>query len=244
MAVRSRKEFAPPPVSYRALEIGEKTTATLVTGTTSDSEELYPVTLSDGSVDRHGDTVSPDGWDLTAFKQNPVLLWGHDSRQPPIGTVKNVRVENGQLRGEMKFASSPRAKEGKALVDEKVLRTVSVGFKPVEWKIAEDRDDGDSWFPPVDFTKQELLELSVVSVPANANALIDVKAHEAGARGALLERLAALEAEVKALRAPPPPAAVEVKAPDVTPEEIAAIVAETVKAARAAKRMRATGRLD
>lgn len=137
--------------------------------------ELYSVTLSDGSVDRHGDTISPDGWKLDAYKANPVLLWAHDSHSLPIGQTLNARVESLKLRGEMSFAKHDFAKDVKDLVDAKILRAVSVGFAPKKYEEAKDRDDGDSWFPPLNFLEQELLELSVVPVPANPNALIDAK---------------------------------------------------------------------
>ena len=49
--------------------------------------------FSDGSVDRMGDTIAADGWDLADFKRNPVALWAHDSSEPPIGKASNVKVE-------------------------------------------------------------------------------------------------------------------------------------------------------
>ena len=39
--------------------------------------------FSDGSVDRMGDTIAPDGWDLADFNRNSVALWAHDSSAPP-----------------------------------------------------------------------------------------------------------------------------------------------------------------
>lgn len=136
------------------------------------SEGLYPVTLSDGSIDRHGDTVSPDGWQLDSYTSNPVLLWGHDGdTRPPIGKVLNIRVQDSKLQGDLKFASTPFAQEIKGLVDEGMLGAVSVGFRPLEGE-ESDRKGNNPWFAPMDFTKQELLELSIVSVPANPNAKI------------------------------------------------------------------------
>jgi phage head maturation protease len=45
------------------------------------------------------------------------------------------------------------------------INAVSVGFKPLEWTNSKERPGS------VDFQKQELLELSLVGVPANASAL-------------------------------------------------------------------------
>jgi phage head maturation protease len=55
-----------------------------------------------------------------------------------------------------------------ALLSGGFLRSVSVGFRPLEFRFSSDpaRQGG------IDFTKQELLEISVVPVPANAEALL------------------------------------------------------------------------
>jgi HK97 family phage prohead protease len=191
-------------------------------------ERTYTVTLSDGGVDRHGDTVAVDGWDLEAFKSNPVLLWAHNSSLPPIGTVKNLRVEDGKLRGELKFSDvNPFAQQLKAQVDAGEIGTVSVGFAPKELEVAEDRDDGQSWMPPLNFLKQELLELSLVPVPANPRAVIDRKA---------AERDPELAAWVQKLRQPKPV--------ELTNEQIAEQVRSAVQERVSALRLKRTGKLD
>jgi prohead serine protease len=57
------------------------------------------------------------------------------------------------------------------LIDHGFLKSVSVGFVPKEWEEREDVEY-DGWFPPLHFIEQELIELSVVSVPANPAALL------------------------------------------------------------------------
>ncbi|MBU0367985.1 hypothetical protein, partial [Acinetobacter baumannii] len=41
--------------------------------------------LSDATVDRYGDVIEAEGWDLRWFKRNPIALFGH-SGDFPIGT--------------------------------------------------------------------------------------------------------------------------------------------------------------
>jgi HK97 family phage prohead protease len=126
--------------------------------------------LSDGSVDRMGDIIEPSGWILDGFKRNPIALFAHDTKLP-VGTWENVRVEGGELRGRLKLApksASPRIAELHALVDAKILRAVSVGFRAIA---SEPRKDGDG----LRFTKQSLVEVSLVSIPANENALAVAK---------------------------------------------------------------------
>lgn len=125
--------------------------------------------LSDATPDRYGDVVEARGWDLTWFRKNPIALFGHDNAFP-IGTWENVRVEGGKLLGKLKLAeagTSARIDELRSLVQQKILRAVSVGFKPVETEPNGNRG--------IRFLKQELLETSLVSVPANPAALAVAK---------------------------------------------------------------------
>ncbi len=127
--------------------------------------------FSDGSVDRMGDTIDPTGWDVGPFLKNPVALWAHDSSQPPIGRASNVFVEDGCLAGDIEFAEPETyafADTIYRLVLGRFINAVSVGFLPLEYEWAED-EENRPW--GLDFKLQELLEISVVPVPANANAL-------------------------------------------------------------------------
>jgi HK97 family phage major capsid protein/HK97 family phage prohead protease len=121
--------------------------------------------LSDAIKDRVGDTIDPGGWMLAHFKRNPIMLFNHD-QDHPIGQWINVRVEGGKLKAQPKFAepgTSWRIDEKRKLFEQGILRAASVGFKPLE---AEPRKDGG-----INYQRQELLETSLVSVPANPNAL-------------------------------------------------------------------------
>ncbi|WP_424813558.1 phage major capsid protein [Roseococcus sp. YIM B11640] len=121
--------------------------------------------LSDGSLDRHGTRINPDGWELSAFNRNPIALFGHSSRDP-IGRWENVRAEGGKLLGRLVLAkkgTSQRIDELVALVEQGILRAVSVGFSVLEYGVP-----GKSEF---DFERQELMECSLVSVGSNTNAL-------------------------------------------------------------------------
>src|SRR5579859_3156048 len=59
--------------------------------------------FSDGSVDRAGDTINPNGWELEDFLKNPVALWAHASQDPPIGRAINVGPTGGKLMGDIEF---------------------------------------------------------------------------------------------------------------------------------------------
>jgi HK97 family phage major capsid protein/HK97 family phage prohead protease len=126
--------------------------------------------MSDETVDRLGDVIRSDGWSLDNFRRNPVALFGHDS-QFIIGRWDGVRIENKQLKGRLELLDpvSDRMREVHAAVNAGVLRAVSVGFKPIEHEPLDSKNN-DPW-GPVRFLRQELVECSLVSVPANPNAL-------------------------------------------------------------------------
>jgi HK97 family phage prohead protease/HK97 family phage major capsid protein len=130
--------------------------------------------LSDESIDRMGDVIQQDGWDVESFKKNPIALFNHNPGFP-IGTWKNLRVEDRSLRGQLKLApegTSPRIDEIRKLIDAGVLRAVSVGFRDLQ---SEMRKSEDGAWAGMRFLRQELIETSLVAVPANANALAIAK---------------------------------------------------------------------
>lgn len=125
--------------------------------------------LSDATIDSYGDMIEPSGWDLRNFKKNPIALFSHASSSP-IGIWEDVRVEGGKLLGRLKLAArgtSSRIDELISLVEQGILRAVSVGFVPVK---SEPLDPARP-YGPQRYIKQELRECSLVSVPANPAAL-------------------------------------------------------------------------
>jgi len=129
--------------------------------------------MSDETPDRMDDIIMSDGWDLDNFKRNPIALFGHRS-DFPIGKWTNLRVEGKQLKGKLELApagTSERIDEIRKLIEADILRAVSVGFRPKE----HTQLDSKNPFSGLRFTKQELVETSLVSVPANPNALAIAK---------------------------------------------------------------------
>lgn len=125
---------------------------------------------SDESMNRYGQIVRLSGWELENYRKNPVLLWQHNSDDLPIGRVA-IGVIGNQLIADAEFATedlNPFAEKVYQMAKAGFINAVSVGFMPLDGKpILSDKGEyeGD------EFTKQELLELSVVNVPANADAL-------------------------------------------------------------------------
>jgi HK97 family phage prohead protease len=127
--------------------------------------------LSDETPDRMDDIILSDGWELENFKKNPIALFGHHN-DFPIGKWQHVRVEDKQLRAHLQLApkgTSDRIDEIGKLIEAGILKAVSVGFVPLESKDRHETKWGSV------FTKCELVETSLVAVPANPNALAVAK---------------------------------------------------------------------
>lgn len=112
--------------------------------------------------DRVGDIVVPAGGKWTL----PVpLLWQH-SHKDPVGFVRSIEVRNNGLWIEAEFVEGfERADEVWRMVDAELIDAFSIGFRaidPPEILATGGRRYG-SW---------ELLEVSCVCIPANADARI------------------------------------------------------------------------
>lgn len=121
---------------------------------------------SDNTVDRHGDSLPVEAWDLKNYRKNPVLQFAHNYSIPPVGVAKNIKIDNGKLIFEPVFHEiTELARETKKLYDEGIMKAFSVGFLP---KQKSDKEE----------LKLELLEISAVPVPANPSALVLEKSIE------------------------------------------------------------------
>lgn len=117
--------------------------------------------------DRGGDVLLVKNWDFEKFLQNPVLQAGHKyDPQYTIGKAENLRVEGNQVLFDPIFHEiTPLAKQIKKMYEDGFLKAWSVGFIPGTAQLnGKSVEEGG--------TKNELLEVSAVAVPANAYALM------------------------------------------------------------------------
>lgn len=147
-----------------------------------DGARVLSFIASDETPDRMGDIIRVKGWELGNYKKNPVILWGHDGSSLPIGKAR--RVTKGTkadgapaLLIEVEFAPADAhafAETVYQLAKSGFLNAVSVGFLPVKVTRPETPEERmEMGLGPwgVVYEKAELLEVSVVSVPANPSAL-------------------------------------------------------------------------
>jgi HK97 family phage prohead protease len=144
-----------------------------------DASRIITGIASTGEIDRMGDIVSPDG---ATWKTPIPLLDGHDYsrvigsvtslKRTPKGVAFSARVAKVDTPATLR----DRLDEVWSLIRQKLLRTVSIGFKPTQWRAREGGQGG------LVFEKFEILELSVVAVPANPGAVIQEVAEAAAYR--------------------------------------------------------------
>jgi HK97 family phage major capsid protein/HK97 family phage prohead protease len=131
------------------------------------------------SPDRMGDVVDPKGVKL---KTPLPLLWQHKADQP-IGQVLSAKVtaEGIAIKAQIAKGVLPRIDEAWALIKSGLVRGLSIGFRATE----DPEPIKGSW--GFKFTGWELLELSVVTIPANADASItaikSIDLHDLAASG-------------------------------------------------------------
>lgn len=137
--------------------------------------------ISTGCIDRDLDRINQAGWALDHFAKNPRVLWAHNAQMPPIGKATDFGVAGDRLMATVKFlpaegygSASAWADQIYNLAKDGWLSATSVGFRPLKYDFTEDPDrGGDDWWPGIDFHEQELVELSIVNVPSNPEALIE-----------------------------------------------------------------------
>lgn len=132
--------------------------------------DTFHVTVSTDSEDRHGDIVRQKP-DLRAFKKNPVVLDSHnyDGIEHIIGNMPAIKAheEDGFTDGDIRFfTDNPKGDLARRGVEQGFINAVSIGFIP---KVFSDKGEILEW---------ELLEVSLVSVPAQAEALFGEKEYQ------------------------------------------------------------------
>lgn len=124
-------------------------------------------TATTPTPDRMGDIVEPLG---VQFKNPMPLLWQHRSSEP-VGTVEFKRPTKDGIDFVARMPFVEEVGKLKDRIDEAwqsvklgLVKAVSIGFAPIEMSFLKDGG--------IHFIESEVLELSLVTIPANAEATI------------------------------------------------------------------------
>ncbi|MDH3375699.1 MAG: phage major capsid protein [Gammaproteobacteria bacterium] len=102
--------------------------------------------------------------DLTRAEGGLPLLFSHNPDEP-IGAVDRIKIAGGKLRGVLRFGRTQKANDIWSLVRDGLLKGVSVGYRILAMEPDGEHDNGRQIF---NATRWQLLEVSAVSVPADA----------------------------------------------------------------------------
>lgn len=139
-------------------------------------ERKLPATLelefaiADESVNRNGWRLLIDGICTEAFEKNPVCVVQHDRWMAPVGRWTSLRKEKGALKGTLQFDRNDeeairlfwKYKDG-------FMNAVSIGVTPISE--SEDRKDLLPGQRYATITESELIEISLVTIPAYSNSV-------------------------------------------------------------------------
>lgn len=113
--------------------------------------------------DRAGDRMLMSGVIIDNYLKNPIILPNHDRGSQSIGKAIDVKVVGSKLVFKIQFADTELGREWFYLYANKYMNASSIGFIGLEY--TPNNQGG------YDYTKWELLELSLVTVPCNPNAI-------------------------------------------------------------------------
>lgn len=142
-----------------------------------DADNVFRFRASSAAIARDGLAIPASAWDFTHFLNNPVVMLSHGfgpAQDVPIGHAQDIQRDDMGLIAEVNFdPDDPHAQSVMRKLRRRDLNAVSVGFRILS---ITDKDGNpvEGFFMPEGaiVTKAELLEISVVSVPADPHALL------------------------------------------------------------------------
>lgn len=145
--------------------------------------------ISTEAIDTYETVFLMSGWDLSRYQKNPVVLFNHNAQDADhvIGTSE-VRVEDKQLVAVVTFEPAeinPLAEKILRKVQAGTIRGASIRADVMDGRFGVEADGED---PNVlYFTRQELMEWSIVTLNSNPDALARQESKLQAMRSALSE---------------------------------------------------------
>ena len=143
--------------------------------------KTFTATITTNTIDRDGEVLLPEGMIKADFEKSGTIFWNHDYNRP-IGKSLSLAKSRDSWASTATFASRPDTHPPAAewfpdtvhaLMKQKVINCVSVGFNAVEVRNPSKKDIElfGSGVKRV-FNRWELLEFSVAPLPSNPQALV------------------------------------------------------------------------
>lgn len=124
---------------------------------------VFEAVITTSTIDRGGESIDTAGIDTTNYMNNPVVLYGHDYEGLPIGKAVKLSQFKNKIKAQFQLAVEeyPFAATVAALIKGGYLNATSIGGIVKQW--SEDYKT---------IKEMEMVEFSVVPVPANQEALM------------------------------------------------------------------------
>ena len=146
-----------------------------------DKNNRFTFVVSDESLNKYGSRVMTSGIDIEEFKANPVMFWNHKRDEDglfgssprdrmPIGRWENIRKDGDRLVADavLDLNDNTGKKVAQKLADG-FLNAASIGIGVLGF--SEDPEMMLQGQTRPTITQSKLLEVSIVDIPANGNAL-------------------------------------------------------------------------
>ena len=147
--------------------------------TVKNAKEKKTFILTTNDIDADLERMNIDGLDLERFKQNPIMLYQHNSNEFPIGRWKNIKKWKSKITAEPEFAEDDFSQQVKYFVENDIIKGASIGFMPkrIDKELPRDKDLKEQALNMYGrdyirvFDTAELYEASLVNIPSNPNAV-------------------------------------------------------------------------
>jgi len=145
-----------------------------VTKEPADEDNTAIAAISTGIVDRDKEVLLPNGMKFDNWIQRPSVMWAHDYRSFPLGKGYWLKPGRKTIKAKWEWTPLENAQEARLLWENDFLGAASVGFLPIKSHIptSDDIKKHPEWADAQRiYDEWELLEFSIVPVPANPEAL-------------------------------------------------------------------------
>jgi len=139
--------------------------------------------ISTSTMDRSNRIVEVTGWKLANFRDNPIVFADHDYElEKVIGKAIDAKIEGDLLVSTTEFGTEGLANVAFRLVQAGLVRAWSVGWRGLKAHYIGEMEDCETCNAAkkrvkygAHFVSQELLEYSLVTIPANPDAVMGLQ---------------------------------------------------------------------
>ena len=133
---------------------------------------LVTAIITTGNIARDGAIISPNGWDFAHYDRNPVVLWQHDDSAMPVARMVDRTIGDSEIVARIQLdMEDPEGQRLHGKIKRGFVNATSVRWLPKETEVRQ-MGEGKEKRDVLVFLRQEMLETSFVSIPADPGAMI------------------------------------------------------------------------